>query len=260
MIPFFIACCISFITADWFQAQADHCFETFCAEEVLEGDSIFVRRADLGVFFSEQHGKIKSSYILISHLSDEPSPGEFSSYLEDPKLLAWYAMNWDGTLHPKLHPIPIGLANRKLPHGNLETVVAVQRKNISKKYLLYMNFTIQTFSQERWEVFKRFAREPFCFRTGKKPFEGYLEDMAASKFVLAPRGAGLDTYRLWEALYVGSIPIVKSSSLDLLYEGLPVLIVKDWSEVTEEFLEEKYLEFMERKFSYEKLDASYWRP
>lgn len=251
---------LAIVTGNQFRACAAHAYETLDPLTVKWGDSIFIKTCDLGEFFKSFHPQISNSYILISHVTDDSSPGSYRLFLDDPKLLGWFAMNVDGYLHPKLYPIPIGIANVDLPHGDLAALQRVRKKtrNEPKQHLLFMNFTIQTFSEERWEVFKLFSQASFCFRTGKKRFEAYLSDMASSKFVLAPRGAGLDTYRLWEALYVGSIPIVKSSSLDRLYEDLPVLIVKDWSEVTEEFLEKKYDEFSTKDFSLEKLDFSYW--
>jgi hypothetical protein len=57
-------------------------------------------------------------------------------------------------------------------------------------------------------------------------FENYLETLASSKFVLAPRGTGPESYRVWESLYVGSYPIVLSSFMDLFYDGFFVVIVK----------------------------------
>ncbi|NBO25041.1 MAG: hypothetical protein EBU93_07420 [Chlamydiae bacterium] len=56
-------------------------------------------------------------------------------------------------------------------------------------------------------------------------------------FSISPHGNGLDCHRTWEDLILGCIVIVKTSPLDFLYEGLPVVIVKDWSEITEQNLE-----------------------
>src|SRR5690606_33447515 len=76
----------------------------------------------------------------------------------------------------------------------------------------------------------------------------------------SPRGAGLDCYRTWEALLLGTIPIVKTSTLDAAYDGLPVLIVDDWKIIIKEFLEEKWKEMMEsrKKWHWEKLYRPYW--
>jgi hypothetical protein len=51
-------------------------------------------------------------------------------------------------------------------------------------------------------------------------------------FVISPHGNGLDCHRTWESLLLGNIVIVRTSSLDPLYEGLPVVIVQHWGEVT----------------------------
>tara|TARA_B100000497_G_C7616702_1_gene370418 strand:- start:100 stop:1146 length:1047 start_codon:yes stop_codon:yes gene_type:complete len=86
--------------------------------------------------------------------------------------------------------------------------------------------------------------------------------MSQYKFVLSPPGAGMDCHRTWEALYIGCIPIVITSKIDELYEELPIVVVKDWSEITKEFLERKYDEVMkneqENKYNMEKMELKYW--
>lgn len=53
-------------------------------------------------------------------------------------------------------------------------------------------------------------------------------------FTISPHGMGLDCHRTWEDLILGCIVVVKTSSLDPLYQGLPVVIVDDWDEINEE--------------------------
>lgn len=55
-------------------------------------------------------------------------------------------------------------------------------------------------------------------------------------FTVSPHGNGLDCHRTWEDLVLGCIPIVKTSPIDYLYDGLPVAIVKDWDEITRDKL------------------------
>ncbi|CAF1010923.1 unnamed protein product [Adineta steineri] len=82
---------------------------------------------------------------------------------------------------------------------------------------------------------------------------------------LSPRGGGLDCHRTWEALYLDIIPIVWHSTLDSLYTNLPIIIIKNWSEVNEEFLRNKLHEIAMKKaqqpsvYQYEKLRNAYWR-
>lgn len=85
-----------------------------------------------------------------------------------------------------------------------------------------------------------------------------MKEMSDFKFTLSPRGYGPDSYRNYEAMLVGSIPIVHTSQLDPLYADLPVVIVQDWEEINEEFLEQKYKEFTAKKFNIEKLFMEYW--
>ena len=61
-------------------------------------------------------------------------------------------------------------------------------------------------------------------------------------------------------LIVGSIPIVKSSLLDELLSGVPVVIVKDWDEINEPFLEHAYSNLKNNNdvYSKEKIKYAYW--
>lgn len=79
------------------------------------------------------------------------------------------------------------------------------------------------------------------------------------RFMVSPHGVGLDCYRTWEALYLGMIPIVKTSNLDSMYEDLPVLIVKDWTEVTPELLERTWQAFQHKEFDFRRLYMGYWQ-
>jgi hypothetical protein len=57
---------------------------------------------------------------------------------------------------------------------------------------------------------------------------------------------------------MGAIPIVKRSLVTEAFVDLPILIVEDWTTITEEILNIVLEEFKEMKFNYEKLTLSYW--
>ena len=63
-------------------------------------------------------------------------------------------------------------------------------------------------------------------------------------FVVSPYGGGPDCHRTWEALALGCIPIIKSCKMDPLFEGLPVLLVRRWSDVTQDLLDKTIEEFI----------------
>ena len=80
-------------------------------------------------------------------------------------------------------------------------------------------------------------------------------------FVVSPRGHGLDCHRTWESLLLGNIPIVKRSPLDSLYEGLPVVIVSEWDEITARSMKEwhdEYHDLFARGEVQERLTNAYW--
>ena len=80
--------------------------------------------------------------------------------------------------------------------------------------------------------------------------------MAQSKYTLAPWGNGVDTYRFWEALYLGSCPITLSHTHYLGFKGLPAILINSYSDLNMETLEEKYIKFNPKEINY--LNIDYW--
>ena len=96
---------------------------------------------------------------------------------------------------------------------------------------------------------------------GETTFYNYYETIAKSKFMICPRGCGLDTYRLWDCLYLGCIPIVVKYEGYQDFEDLPILFVEKWEDyltLTEDYLNQKYLEMIDKIYNYDKLKFSWW--
>ena len=249
----FRACC---------QHAVNNSRSSFKPESVQDGDAIFVCGDHLRHFFNKYHPHIQARYILVTHDTIYSSPGGYSKYLNDDKLVLWFGKNNSLPGHPKMVSIPIGLANNHWGHGKThlfdQVISDVAQGKVIKDKLLYMNFLKSTYRSERDHVYNLFKDTPFCTISSKKPTLNYLYDLASSQFVLSPRGAGVDCHRTWETLLMGSYPIIKSSFLDSLFEGLPVVIIKDWNCITPEFLAEKFAEFSAQEWNRERLFAPYW--
>ena len=233
---------------------------TFNPKDVQSGDIIFVRNAD--IFFETIHPKINKPYIIVTHGEHlDEMKEEYFSNLDDPKIIAWFGIHPSKTSHAKFHAIPIGIVQKR-DHFNerkrLNALFTDLRRNTEKKHLVYMNFAFNNAKEERLQVRELFKNKNFCKRGARTDFETYLKEMAECKFTLSPTGMGPDCYRTWEALYVGSIPVVKTSHLDPLFAGLPVLIIDDWKNVSEKYLQEKYREMTSRKYNMETLYMSHW--
>jgi hypothetical protein len=72
--------------------------------------------------------------------------------------------------------------------------------------------------------------------------------MLNHRFVLAPYGRGYDSHRILEALMLGRIPIVRWTPYVCAYEGLPVLRIRSWSELTWELLETTWIQQFEQYY------------
>ncbi|MBT4856206.1 hypothetical protein HOM50_04660 [bacterium] len=173
--------------------------------------------------------------------------------------------------HYRFTPIPLGVASRQTLESRYKeqySFFLASGPDIywgKKEYNVLSNFRIETNSVYRNRIHKIFKKKPFTYRpsTIDTPLGqdqlSYLQDLKESRFVLSPKGNGLDFYRHWEALYLGCIPILTTSLLDGFFKDLPVLIINDWKEVTEDLLDKTYDEFSKREFNYEKLDFKYWK-
>lgn len=257
-----------FITSDSFRAACDFIFDEtkipLNTDQIQNGDIIYVTTPYLDFFFLYVHPYIRSRYILLTHFGDQCVPGpyldhEYWKVLNDDTLAYWIGMNVDRPNHPKMIQIPIGLAPKNIVYSDFKAIIDVldQIPKV-KTYLLYLNHHDGTNPAERKPIREIFQTKPFCYNPGRLNFEAYFQNLASSKFVLSPPGSGFDCYKTWEALLVGCIPIVKRSPIVSLFDDLPVVIIDDWNEVTETFLNEKYTELSGKTYRLEKLYFDYW--
>lgn len=262
-----------YISGDTFRAYADYCFDddsTFDPSSITKPCVIFVVPDRLETFFTTKHPLISVRYVLVTHNSDDAVPGRFVHYLDDPKLIHWFGQNPSIAQHPKFTPIPIGIANQYWAHGKKEmfNVAMDKKRKVTKDITLYINFAPGTgyideeafriYAAERADALNILGTKSFSYLAPRKAPADYLMDVARSKFVASPRGHGLDCHRTWEALLMGSYPIVKTSPLDSAYKDLPVVIINDWSEITEAFLQKKYDELSSKSWNTSKIYVHYW--
>lgn len=192
-----------------------------------------------------------------------------------PKTTCWLAQNKDYDT-PELHGIPIGLENmvrrktKTAQYGTYSSEVpgALQKAqlidrinslNIPKNGDVYMNFNISTCPNERQAVWNKFANESWVTSTQGLPMSQFYFDLAAHKFAISPRGNGVDCHRTWESLYLRTIPIVKTSIHMNEFLDLPILFVKDWSELNYNRMLEFYEKVQNEFFNLDKMKISYWR-
>jgi len=87
----------------------------------------------------------------------------------------------------------------------------------------------------------------------------FFDMLPSYKFTISPEGNGIDCHRHYEALIAGCIPIIENNPLTYQkYKDCPVLFTEDYSEITEEYLNNKYSEMIDNVFDFSCLFLSYY--
>lgn len=230
---------------------------------------------------------LKYQYILVTGDSDVTCPNDmfptvttFNDFMATPNLLHWYSQNCSVTTHPKLTGIPIGLDYHTLTgnsnhYWGLNTRPDNQETQITKIHnksnpfwerdiKCYDNFTCtnkisrRRFISDRIDAIAKIPKDLVVSEPTLLPRITSWENQTKCAFVISPLGNGFDCHRTWEALTLGCIVIVKTSPIDYLYEGLPVCIVQEWSDVTDAFLRRVVVNFKDKEFKRDRLTLKYW--
>ena len=173
-------------------------------------------------------------FTLITHNSDynlTNSDPVVQKILESDNLVCWWGQNLC-FIHPKMRFLPIGLANTMWDHGKIENFMGV---STDKTEDIYFNFNSHTNREKREHCYNVLKTQlPFL---PMLPVDQNINRLAQYKWCICPEGNGVDTHRLWEAMYLGCIPIVlKSPFIDTLMhytEGeLPIYVIDTWSDLT----------------------------
>ena len=66
----------------------------------------------------------------------------------------------------------------------------------------------------------------------------YLSNIKKYQYIISPEGNGIDTHRIWESLYAGSIPVVNKNYALESFNIFPIIFVNNLNKITIEKLEE----------------------
>lgn len=168
--------------------------------------------------------------------------------LDIPDNVTWFMPNCNVS-HPRIRHIPFGV------NTDTENVFEISLPNKDSAYewditekadKVYLNFSEHTF--ERKILNMKFAGYDWATVVTKEDANGpntyghraYLNQLASHKYVFCPPGVGFDSYRVWETLFAGSIPVLKKDYWnEWMKDLLPVILVDDFYDITDvAFLEE----------------------
>ena len=98
------------------------------------------------------------------------------------------------------------------------------------------------------------------FKTQFLPVGSVHGNIAKSVFCISPPGNGVDCHRVWECLYLKTIPIIRYDDCYNQFKHLPILFIDDWNSVTADFLKVSIFKFQQMlKDILPELSISYWK-
>lgn len=269
-------------------------FQEELYDSVQFGDLVWVKGYHILEFLEKALPKISEPFVLVSNGQDPSLPQSIwhdkrvQDFLEDPRLIAWYTQNlYPVTPHKKLHPIPIGMNFHSLAtkHCFGESIQTIEQQ---EKALYDLLSTLAETNSRQVMVYADFPQNDslaysplrFFHRETRKSIHRQLASNPNVKFVLnpisrtelwkkkgryafsiSPFGMGFDCHRTWEDLILGMIVIMKHSPHDQLFEGLPVVFVNSWHEITKANLDrwiKQYGDAFSNPEYREKLTNEYW--
>ncbi len=157
---------------------------------------------------------------------------------------------------PKTYPIPLGI-NPKECSTKLIYFKKYYNININKP-LKFTNFNRIRTGNEQWKerskvlnLCKTYWNKNYI-KTRTCSHKSYLKKLGKYLFTLCVHGGGLDVNpKLWEALIIGVIPIIRENKpyTDIfITHDLPVVIVKKWSKNT--ITNKNLLEWKNKYYNY----------
>jgi len=207
----------------------------------------------------------------------------FDKIINNPYLITWYAQNLKISVErlnqiQKVQHLPIGMhyhapiINNDV-FGSKEDywINPLQQEMIVKNVLkfsnhiqnripkAYCNWKASINKANRHECYNKVPKELCVYEESRISLINTWKKQSEYAFIISPEGGGEDCHRHWESLVLGSILIVNKNFLSPLFEGLPVIIVDDWAEISEKFLQDKLNQMINIEFDFSKLFLQYWR-
>lgn len=264
-------------------------------DKLKPGDTVWIKSRFVPYFAKEVLKKIKVPVVIVITEGDESFPSKFKtsmdvdSFINSEKIIHIFTQNCDlKEANKKVGYVPIGvdfhsIATRPgfwgengsplVQEAALKEILKGLKPTPLRKKRAFVDFQHNDsirhggdnrhleFGEDRATIFKRVSDSGLVDHGPRMKRSDLWKTKGQYAFSISPHGNGLDCHRTWEDLVLGCIVIVKTSPIDPIYEGLPVVIVKDWSEITQENMEawlKKYGDVFSNKSYREKLTNAHW--
>ena len=236
------------------------------AKNVKNGDILYVTGNQAKRFFRDVAVNIGVEFSVVTAQWDFGPDSSFMQLIPE-NLTTWWTINCHID-HPKVKSIPLGLQNLHWRwEGNIQSSPSTYKKFRGQDKTKFMigSFSVDNNPSERIKCVEaaKIAGSDFrMFQRRDRQNENYVLDyfnqVSQYKFVLCPWGAGIDTHRLWESLYLGSIPITRYHKVYEAFKDYPVVFLDDWSELKDLDFEDIYHRNKQKLETENRIYFDYW--
>ena len=222
--------------------------------ERCDGAEVIFIYTDLVPYFKRYIAPhLTRRFALVTHNSDQAVTIDDRDLLDNPLMVQWWAQNVEFA-HTKLSSLPIGLANSQWGAEHLGLLFEAS-KHIEKDKLLYANVALTHASRIQAKLAA--ARVAGVTEGITVPYKEYIETLRRHKFCICPRGNGIDTHRIWEALYLGCVPVIVRADWTPAYSELPLLILPTWEELPNINLQQEYIRITATSHNYDRISLKW---
>jgi hypothetical protein len=251
-----------------------------------KGPVVYLRANTVPKFVHFHIHRLSAPVVIVIGDDDDLLPYDqpnIDILLSNPFVKAVWAQNYvQPGFHPKIRHLPIGLDYHTISfayenHAWGESGLTPQEQ---EKRLFRARDSLPPISKAAARCVANFHhcmsmpwraayRIPALQALQDKPFVTFLPYVdrdqswaliADAAFVIAPPGNGPDTHRTWETLVLGRIPIVQRTGIEAVYDGLPILLVNSYEEVTQDLLDRTFADYAKRwtTFAWHRVRLDWW--
>ncbi len=230
--------------------------------------------------------KIKNNVVLIIAGADWTFPNStdkrmppvtkrakniYLNLVKSKKISHLFVENLDENIGPKVSPIPLGV-NPHVSPVNLNYFLQFENTDMMRPFKM-TNFNRIRDGKGQWA--ERARVQELCetewsslyIKHINMDYPDYLKKLSEYPFTLCVHGGGLDPCpKVFEAIAVKTIPIIKRSLISDVFQNLPVAIVEEWTgeSITSKKLKKWYDDYSPyfynelRHETKKKLTLDYW--
>ena len=242
------------------QRTKDYIFYKLKEYEIKSYDTIFCNNFTLKPLFKSisDNPNLENINLVTSQTDLSVTKEIFNK--KPSSIVSWSSINVDFK-HEILNPIPLGIGNSfQNKYINIENVIDnLKSFKFDREPKIYLNFRENTNTLHRKNLKNVFKNYNWAYISDSDlSLSQYNHEISNHSFTLAPWGNGIDTHRIWESLYSGSIPITKYHYTLNTLKDLPVLFVNEYEDISLELLESTLEYFKDSEFNFDKLNIDYW--